>query len=78
MPRPQDNKEKAMEGWSELSDDELEVIRAIRQKLRWMFQENAGIVDEASEQQMIEFPKSLHQADSEQKSQRAGRSQTQS
>ncbi|HLW99322.1 MAG TPA: hypothetical protein VKR82_11805 [Candidatus Acidoferrales bacterium] len=67
-----------MEGWSELSDDELEVIRAIRQKLRWMFQENAGIVDEASEQQMIEFPKPLRQADSGQKSQRAGRSQSHS
>jgi hypothetical protein len=67
-----------MGGWSKLTDDDLEVIKGIRQKLRGIFREHKGIANEASEQQLIEFPKSLHQADSEQKSQRAGRSQTQS
>lgn len=78
LPRPE-HKGNAMEGWSKLTDDDLEVIRAIRQKLRGLFQEHAGIANEASEQQTIDFPKPLHQAAfSKQKLQRAGRSQTQS
>lgn len=78
FPRPE-HKGNTMEGWRELTDDDLEVIRAIRQKLRGLFQEHAGIANEALEQQTIDFPKPLHQAAfSKQKSQRAGRSQTQS
>ena len=68
-----------MEGWSELSDDDLEVIKGIRQKLRGIFREHNGVANEASEQQTVEFPKPHHQAAfSEQKLQRAGRSQSQS
>lgn len=68
-----------MEGWSELTSYDLEVINGIRQRLRGMFQKQAGVANEASEQQTIEFPKPLHQAAfREQKSQRADRSQTQS
>jgi len=68
-----------MERWSKLTDDDLEVIKGIRQRLRGIFQEHVGIAIEASEQQTIEFRKPLHQAGfSEQRSQRVRRSQTQS